>query len=235
MIQQGEELRSRRETVLKVIYLLFNESYASSNTDTLFKRDLCGEAMRLGELISDHSIASHADAKALVGFMCLLAARFDSRFSTTGPMVLFEIQDRSKWNKDILYIGNKYMFDAVKTEAYSKYHYEAAIQTAYMKADVFENTNWDKILNWYAQLSKIDSSPIIKLNMGIVYIYKGDLDKADSILTRVKNEAFGRRKYFVLSALAKLHQETNELDKALDCLLEAHKLATNTTKKELIE
>lgn len=95
-IPQGNELLSRRETVLKVIYLLFNEGYASSNNDELIRDELCAEALRLGKLICDHPITNHPNANALVGLMCFLVARFNSRLDTKGQMVLFENQDRSQ-------------------------------------------------------------------------------------------------------------------------------------------
>jgi len=234
-IPQGKELRSRRATVLKIIYLLFNEGYASSNDNELIKKDLCVEALRLGKLICDHFITKYPDAQALVGLMCFLVARFESRIDGDGHMILFENQDRSKWDKAMIYIGNKYMFEAVATNTYSKYHYEAAIQAEYMKADDIANTDWDQILDWYTMLSNIDASPIIELNIGIVHLYKGDVEQSRSILLGLDINTFGSRKYLLLSALARLFEESKELDKALDYLLEAYKTVTTKAEKSFIE
>lgn len=139
IIPQGPALVERRTTVLKIIYLIFNEGYSSSHTDQLIQRDVCGEALRLGKLVCDHSITKHPDAYALVGLMCFLAARFDSRVDQDGDMILFEDQDRSKWDRQMLYLGNKYMFQAVETGQFSKYHYEAVIQSEYMKVHSFRD------------------------------------------------------------------------------------------------
>lgn len=135
----------------------------------------------------------------------------------------------------MIYIGNKYMFHAVDTSQYSQYHYEAAIQAEYLKAASFENTDWVKILEWYNQLSKLTPSPNIDLNIGIVHLCKGDYEMAEKMFLSLDQNAFGNRKYLLHTALARLYEETGNLEKALNYLLESLQCSLTKAERALIE
>jgi len=219
-IPQGEDLIARRSSLLKVIYLLFNEGYLTSNSKELINKELCLEALRLGKLVCDHHITNHHNANALVGLMCFLSARFESRMNNNGQIVLLENQDRTLWDKGLIYMGNKYMYQSIETNQYSKYHYEAAIQSEYIKASSFQDTNWDQLLEWYRRLKEIDPSPMIDLNIAIVMMYKGELLQSKTALLELDLKLFGSRKYLLLTTLGKVHELLHEKNQAINYLLD---------------
>ena len=126
-IPSGWGLASRLEAVLSVIYLLFNEGYSSSNSDTLIREDLCEEAMRLCILLSEHPAGDKPQTYALLSLMCLNAARFDARMDSHGSIILLREQDRTKWNRALIGKGIEFLDKASAGDNFSPYHAEAAI------------------------------------------------------------------------------------------------------------
>ena len=148
----GSELVERLDAVLKAIYLLFNEAYKSTSTDTIIRRDLSDEALRLGAILAARplSIESYNMPKinALMSLMCFHAARFDSRLDTDGNIILLENQDRSLWHPFLTKQAYSYFKASATGNELSEYHIEAAIASYHAKAETFvlrtmTSTCWD--------------------------------------------------------------------------------------------
>ena len=104
----GPALQERIDAVLQAIYLLFNEGYKSTSTDTVIRRDLCDEALRLGALLAGHPMGNLPKTNALMALMCYHAARFDARMDADGNIVLLEHQDRSRWDQTLIAVAYRY-------------------------------------------------------------------------------------------------------------------------------
>ena len=165
------ELRRRTEAVLKTIYLLFNEGYNSTHASEFIRKDLIDQAMYLCRILCDNKITQLPDVYAAMALMCFHAARTDSRVDNEGSIVLLAQQDRSKWDHDLIALGNEYLNKAAYGEEISTYHIEAAIAFEHCMAQGFEQTNWAHILTYYNMLVAINPSSVVFLNR-LTVIYK---------------------------------------------------------------
>lgn len=155
-------VRSRLDTVLKTLYLLFSEGYFSKSNNQLIRKDFCSEAIRLALVLTWNPLTNTPQTKALLALMCFQSSRLDARTNETGEAVLFEKQDKSQWNNELIEQGNYYMVEACTGNEVSKYHLEAAI--AYWHTTPTGNNKWKHILQLYNQLVQIEYSPMTALN-----------------------------------------------------------------------
>jgi RNA polymerase sigma factor (sigma-70 family) len=161
------ELAARLPAVLHIIYLLFTEGHSSSQADAPIRRELCEEAIRLGELVADHPVAAAAEADALVALMVLTAARFDARLDDQGDLLLLEEQDRARWDPALIQRGLARLHRAARGDVLSRYHLEAAISLEHCLAPSYRETRWDEITRLYRMLAAIAPSPLVTLNHAI--------------------------------------------------------------------
>ncbi len=154
-------LDGRLDNVLRVIYLMFNEGYFSSTPDKTLRKDFCLEAMRLCLILTHHSCTNLPKVNALLALMCFHASRFEARVDSEGGLVLYEDQDRSQWNLELVAKGEYYLNLASTGDQMSKYHLEAAI--AYWHTSNVPN-KWSEILKLYNYLLQVEYSPMAALN-----------------------------------------------------------------------
>ena len=159
-VPPADQLKQRTDAVLNSIYLLFNEGYNSTDSERLVREDLMEEAMLLCRMLSENPITQIPDTFALMALMCFHAPRNATRVSPAGDIVLLQYQDRSKWNFDLISLGNEYMAKSASGDSASNYHIEAAIAFEHCTAESFEKTNWKRILELYEWLCSTAPSPI---------------------------------------------------------------------------
>ncbi|RRA98156.1 RNA polymerase sigma factor [Larkinella rosea] len=157
------EINNRLETVLTTLYLLFSEGYYSTSQNTTLRKELCAEAMRLTHLLVDHEITHKPATNALLSLMCFHSSRFDARTNENGETILYEDQDETLWNKELIDQGTYFLNRASTGNQVSKFHLEAGI--AYWHTQK-ENTDekWENILQLYNNLLILEYSPIAALN-----------------------------------------------------------------------
>ena len=148
---------------LTTLYLLFNEGYYSVSQNTTLRQDLCLEAMRLNFLLVENKKTAKPAVKALLALMCFHTSRFEARTGPEGELILYDDQDPSLWNQEMIRQGRYYLNLAAEGKELSKYHIEAAIAGEHT---VKEDTpaKWETILQHYNQLLFIEYSPIAALN-----------------------------------------------------------------------
>ncbi|QJB31791.1 RNA polymerase subunit sigma [Chitinophaga oryzae] len=157
------EISNRLEAVLRTLYLLFNEGYFSASHDHSLRKDLCLEAMRLTFLLTEYEATNTPAVNALIALMSFQASRFEARTNASGDTVLYDDQDTSLWDDDLVQQGEHFLNLASKGTVASKYHYEAGIAYWHtIKADTPEK--WENILQLYNQLLTVEYSPVAALN-----------------------------------------------------------------------
>jgi RNA polymerase sigma-70 factor (ECF subfamily) len=159
----GGELKDRLQNVLITLYLLFNEGYYSETENEILLKDLCDEAMRLTKMLIDCPLTNKPEVNALFALMCFQASRFAARKDKNGDIVLYEDQDESLWDQQLIMIGAMHLGMAAQGNYLSKYHLEASIAYWHtIKADTTEK--WENILHLYNRLLMVEYSPVAALN-----------------------------------------------------------------------
>lgn len=162
-LPSAAQMDLRLEAVLGTIYLLFNEGYYSLSQNKTIRKELCFEAMRLCKMLVENENTNKPSANALLSLMCFHASRFEARFNKNGESVLYEEQDTTLWNPELISQGGYYLNRSASGDLVSKYHLEAGI--AYwstQKSDTKEK--WENVLQLYNRLLQIQYSPIAALN-----------------------------------------------------------------------
>ena len=165
-LPQSSELGRRLDSVLETIYFMFNEGYTAHEGEALIRHDLCREALRLGLLVAGSSLTAPR-VDALVAMMALEGARLGARVDQAGDLVLFEAQDRSRWDAHLLGLGFSHFDRSMAGEDVSEYHVQAAIAATHARAPSRCEIDWAVILRLYDQLVAMNPSPVVKLNRAV--------------------------------------------------------------------
>jgi RNA polymerase sigma-70 factor, ECF subfamily len=165
-IPSDELLPERLAGVLRTVYLVFNEGYAATSGDTLVRRELCAEAIRLGRLLCE-LLPAHPEARALLALMLLHDSRRDARLSAEGDLILLEEQDRARWNRMQIHEGLRLLQEALQTGDVGDYTLQAAIAGLHARAARAEDTDWRQIAQFYDLLLSIHPSPVVELNRAV--------------------------------------------------------------------
>jgi RNA polymerase sigma factor (sigma-70 family) len=157
------EINDRLETVLTTLYLLFSEGYYSTSQNTILREDLCAEAMRLNYLLIENAATNKPAVNALFSLMCFHSSRFEARTNENGETILYQDQDETLWNRELIEQGKYFLNSASTGNKLSKYHLEAGIAYWHtQKEDTSEK--WESILALYNNLLILEYSPIAALN-----------------------------------------------------------------------
>jgi RNA polymerase sigma-70 factor (ECF subfamily) len=156
------ELPERLESVLHVLYLIFNEGYSATDGAELTRSDLSQEALRLCRLVVD--LLDDAEALGLLALMLLHEARRESRTTPSGELVLLEDQDRSRWNRAQIAEAETLIERALQSRRFGAYTLQAAIAAVHAQAASLEQTDWSQIVALYDVLIRADPSPVVRLN-----------------------------------------------------------------------
>ncbi len=227
-------LEARRESVLRVVYLLFNEGYSSTHADALIRRELCDEAMRLGHLLAEHPVCGSAEVDALLALMYFHTARFDARLDGHGGLLLLEDQDRSKWDAALIRHGLAWLRRSSRGERWSRYHAEAAVAVEHCLAPSFEQTDWRAIVDAYQTLERFEPSPLHALNRAIALAqWKGPQAGLD-VLRAIKPPAWLAGYYLWDATLGELERRAGNIEQARRHLERALQAAPHPAERDLL-
>jgi RNA polymerase sigma-70 factor (ECF subfamily) len=159
------DLPDRLDTVLRVVYLVFNEGYSASSGASLTRPDLSGEAIRLGRLLTN--LLPEPEATGLLALMLLQESRRAARTSPGGELVLLDDQDRSLWNRDQIAEGSQLVEGVLLSRRFGPYTLQAAIAAVHAGAPTAAATDWAQIVALYDVLARVDPSPVVELNRAV--------------------------------------------------------------------
>lgn len=213
--------------VLKIIYLLFNEGYYSTQAEVKVRKDLCLEAMRLLYLICEHPALQKGKADALMALCCFHASRFASRLNSKGDQILYKDQRRGDWDTELIEKGTFYLKRST-ADTTSKYHLEAMIAYWHTRQNVPEDEKWDYILQLYNRLLQIQYSPIAALNR--TFALSKVKGREVALKEALKINLSQSHLYFCL--LAELYSDEAE---KLQCYRSALELVQHPADQRLIE
>lgn len=180
------ELPARLDSVLRVVYLVFNEGYAASVGATLTRHDLSGEAIRLARLLV--ALLPEPEAAGLLALMLLHDSRRAARTAPNGDLVLLDDQDRSLWNRQQIAEGVALVQHALASRRFGPYTLQAAIAAVHAQAGTAGTTDWGRVVGLYDLLLRLEPSPIIELNRAVAVAMRDGPDAGlalvDALLER---------------------------------------------------
>lgn len=180
------DMPERLDTVLHVIYLVFNEGYSASSGDSLTRADLSGEAIRLTRLLIE--LLPEPEATGLLALMLLQESRREARATPDGDLILLEDQDRSRWNRTYIDEGAALVEQALASRRFGPYTIQAAIAAVHAVAPEPAATGWAEIVALYDVLLQMEPSPVVELNRAVAVAMRdgpgAGLTLIDGILDR---------------------------------------------------
>lgn len=227
-IPPPDQLNERTSSVLKAIYLMYNEGYHSASQEAVIRKDLCLEAIRLALLLEQSDLPITKDCWALLALMCFHTSRFESRMNELGDLIPWSQQDQSRWNRELIERGLNYLQRLDLNGLSSAYELEAAI--AYFHTMEDQPEKWEGLLALYRRLSKVKCSPMILLNETYVFSKVAGPERALEMLDTIA-ELRDHHLYFALKGEILLGTDTDEAKKALERAIE---MAPLETEKRLL-
>jgi RNA polymerase sigma-70 factor (ECF subfamily) len=180
------ELPERLNSVLQVVYLVFNEGYFASSGESLTRSDLSAEAIRLARLLV--AMLAEPEALGLLALMLLHESRRAARTTPQGEVILLEQQDRQQWNREQIAEGSDLVQQALLSRRFGPYTLQAAIVAVHAEAPSTAATDWSEIVGLYDVLLQLQPSPIVELNRAVAVAMRDDpsvgLDLIDALLQR---------------------------------------------------
>lgn len=226
------DLPQRLRGVLHVIYLLFNEGYEASSGSSLLRVDLCGEAIRLATLIAE--ILPDAEIYGLLALMLFAHSRRYARTTPSGDVILLGDQDRSKWNAAEIAQAQDFLNRALAAGPMGRYVCEAAIAQVHARAPSAQETDWNRIVQLYDALLKIEPSPIIELNRAAAVAMREGPAAGLALMDEIVSRGELAEYRFAHAARADLYRRLGQIDNARAAYAQALALSAQETERRFI-
>jgi RNA polymerase sigma-70 factor (ECF subfamily) len=230
-VPEDHELPDRLRSVLAALYLIFNEGYLATSADTLVRRELCDEAIRLARVLVA-LMPDESDAMGLLALMLLHHSRRDARLDERGELVLLEDQDRSAWRRDEIAEGTAL---ARRSGARGPYGLQAAIAAEHALAPTAEDVNWPAIVILYERLASVSPSPIVELNRAVAVAMAEGPERGLELMDELADAAELQRYRLFHSARADLLRRLGRNEEAVAAYARARDLAANPVERAFLE
>lgn len=212
-VPEKADLPARLHSVLRVIYLVFNEAYSSSAGASALRLDLGAEAIRLARLLGE--LLPEAEVSGLLALMLLHESRRPARTDAQGDLIALEQQDRQLWDQALIAEGSALVEQALRSGRFGAYSLQAAISAVHAEAANYTDTDWPQIVGLYDALLRIEASPVIELNRAIALVMcngglKTGLQLVESLLQNGEMQNY----HLAHAARADLHRRSGNLQQA---------------------
>jgi len=227
------ELAARLDSVLRVIYLVFNEGYLASSGESLTRRDLSAEAIRLGRLLVE--LLPEPDVLGLLALMLLHESRRAARATPEGELVLLTEQDRSLWDRAQIADAVKLVEAALATRAFGPYAIQAAIAAVHAEAPTAQATDWAEIVALYDVLLGFGANPVVELNRAVAVAMRDGAEQGlaavDAILARGELAEY----HLAHAARGDMHRRLGHTAEAAAAYRKALELTRQASERRFLE
>jgi len=227
-----EILAERLASVQAVIYLIFNEGYSATAGDSLVRRDLCTEAIRLGRVLCE--LSNEPENIGLLALMLLQDSRRNARVNDRSELVTLEEQDRSLWDRSEINEGLRLVESALSLGRISIYQLQAAIAAVHAEAKTADETDWPQIVALYQELMRINSSPIVALNHAAAVAMSEGAEKGLTLIEAANVKRKLEHYYLFHAARADLLRRLKRFDEATTAYTRALSLTTNNIEQQYL-
>ncbi|MGS2738933.1 RNA polymerase sigma factor [Sinomicrobium sp. M5D2P17] len=224
-----KQIEDRLDNVLKIIYLVFSEGYYSTSNNNVLRKDFCLEAMRLNSLLLATPHCNVPKVNALMALMCFHASRFEARMDNNGEMILYEDQDTSLWNRELIEKGTYFLGRSSRGDTLSTYHLEAGIAYWHTRKEDSPE-KWQQIVELYNQLISIAYSPIAALNRAYVI---SKIKGPEEAIKEVEKLEILKKDHLYHTLLGTLYRSV-DIKKARQSFEKALELAKTAADKKII-
>ena len=227
------DLPMRLEAVLRVVYLVFNEGYATSSGDSLTRPDLSGEAIRLGRLLVE--LLPDPETDGLLALMAFHESRRTARTSAEGDLVLLPDQDRAAWDAELIAEGSALLERAYSGDQVGPYAIQAAIAGVHARAPTAAATDWGRIVELYDQLLVADPSPVVELNRAVSIAMRDGPDAGISLVDSLLERGVLDDYHLAHAARADLLRQVGQTGEARAAYQRALELARKEPERRFLE
>lgn len=228
-----DRIPERLASVQAVIYLVFNEGYASTAGRQLVRGDLCREAIRLARVLRD-LMPGEPENLGLLALMLLHDSRREARTTPDGQLVTLEEQDRSLWSREQIEEGLALIRKASDRRMPGPYQVQAAIAAVHAEAPTPEQTDWRRIAGLYCDLSRWNPSPVISLNHAVAVALGESLDRGLTLIDDLSASGELNSYYLLYAARADLLRRLGRINEAAVAYRRALELTANTVERDYL-
>lgn len=226
-------LQERLASVQSVIYLIFNESYSATAGNSLTRKDLSAEAIRLGRVLC-RLMPNEPENSGLLALMLLHDSRRDARVNDRGELVILEEQDRSRWDREEIAEGLRLVEQALRLRRVGPLQLQAAIAAVHAEAQAPDETDWRQIVALYEELMRISPSPIVALNQAAAVAMSEGFEQGLVLIEKAGASGKLENYYLFHAARADLLRRLNRLPEAAMAYSRAAALTTNQVEQQYV-
>ncbi|HMC32522.1 MAG TPA: DUF6596 domain-containing protein, partial [Candidatus Angelobacter sp.] len=216
-----------------VIYLIFNEGYSATAGDSLVRRELCAEAIRLGRTLCE-LMPDEPENLGLLALMLLHDSRRDARMDQHGKLITLEEQDRSLWDQQRIREGVALLHQALRVRRTGLYQVQAAISAIHAEAATPAQTDWQEIAALYRELMRFSPSPVVALNHAVAVALSEGLERGLAQIDEIGVSGELEEYYLFHAARADILRRLGRKSESAEAYSAALKLATNKVEQEYL-
>ncbi len=232
-VPPDELLPERLESVLQVIYLIFNEGYGASAGEALIRHEMCAEAIRLGRVLAE-LMPDEPEVLGLLALMLLHDARREARTAEDGALVLLEDQDRSRWDPARITEGDALLERAMRMRRPGPYQLQAAIAAVHDAARVSGDTDWREIAAIYGRLAIANPSPVVELNRAVAIAMADGPAVGLALVERIAASGTLDDYPYLHATRADLLRRLGRVSEAIEAYERALRLTTNDAERAFL-
>ncbi|MFD2204634.1 RNA polymerase sigma factor [Kiloniella antarctica] len=223
-IPTKKELGQRLDSVMQVIYLIYNEGYSATTGENHFRRELSTQAIYLGRKLVE--LLPSSESFGLLALFLIQESRKYARVSAEGTILSLDEQDRSLWDQKLIAEGLQLIHQAVMSGRLGNYSLQAAIASVYAVSDSVENTQWELIIGYYDMLLSVNNSPVIELNRAIAVGMHEGPKAAIKLIKRLEKNPKLSSYHILYSTLAEFSKRQGLNDEAVEAYQKAIEFAS---------